>query len=82
MLLRFVATPKKTKSIRRWCKQSEPEFLNFQGAQESIPRSQFRQAVQPGGPVNNPLPTRFLAPQRLFKNSSTAVSGGEVSVSF
>ena len=25
--------------------RTEPEFLNFYGAQESIPRNQFRQAV-------------------------------------
>ncbi len=31
---------------------SEPVFLNFYGAQESIPRNRFRQ----------PIPTRFLAP--------------------
>ncbi len=31
--------------------QSEPEFLNFLGAQESIPRNQFRQPMWPGGPV-------------------------------
>jgi hypothetical protein len=30
---------------------TEPEFLNFQGAQESIPRNRFRQPVKPGGPV-------------------------------
>jgi hypothetical protein len=30
---------------------TEPEFLNFQGAQQSIPRNQFRQPVQPGGSV-------------------------------
>ncbi len=26
-------------------KEPEPEFLNFEGAQESIPRNQFRQAM-------------------------------------
>jgi serine/threonine protein kinase len=30
---------------------SEPKFLNFEKAQESIPRYQFRQATQPGGPA-------------------------------
>jgi hypothetical protein len=33
---------------------TEPEFLNFYGAQESIPRNQFRQSVKPGGPVRQP----------------------------
>ncbi len=27
----------------------EPEFLNFQVAQESIPRNQIRQPMKPGG---------------------------------
>jgi hypothetical protein len=29
-------------------------IFNFLGAQESIPRNQFRQAVYPGGPVRQP----------------------------
>ncbi len=29
----------------------EPEFLNFYGAQESIPWNQFRQPMWPVGPV-------------------------------
>ncbi len=34
--------------------ESEPEFFNFEGAQESIPRNQVRQAVYPGVPVRQP----------------------------
>jgi hypothetical protein len=30
---------------------TEPEFLNFYGAQESIPRNQFRKPMKPSGPV-------------------------------
>ncbi len=30
---------------------TEPEFLNFYGAQELSPRNQFRQPMYPGGPV-------------------------------
>jgi hypothetical protein len=29
----------------------EPVFLNVYGAQESIPRNEFRQPMEPGGPV-------------------------------
>ncbi len=29
----------------------EPVFLNVYGAQESIPRNEFRQPMFPGGPV-------------------------------
>jgi hypothetical protein len=35
-------------------RESEAVFLNFKGAQESISRNKFRQAVQPGGPVRQP----------------------------
>ncbi len=42
---------------------AEPEFLNLLGAQESIPRNQFRQAVYIlAGRYDNPIPARFLAP--------------------
>jgi hypothetical protein len=30
---------------------TEPVFLNVYGAQESIPRNEFRQPMEPGGPV-------------------------------
>ncbi len=48
---------------------SEPEFLDFQGAQESIPRHQFRQPMQHGAPVRQPyfFPSRFLAPIDCLK---------------
>ncbi len=47
---------------------TEPEFLNFNGAQESIPRKQFRQAVcSLAGRYDNPIPTRFLAPIDCLK---------------
>ncbi len=32
-------------------RHSESELLNYEGAQESIPRNQLRQPMQPGGPV-------------------------------
>ncbi len=36
-------------------KHAESEFLNFEGAQESIPMNQFRQPMWPGGPVQQPF---------------------------
>jgi hypothetical protein len=62
--------------LRRFLLTSEPEFLNFSGAQESIPRNQFRQAEQPGGPVRQPYSYSVPGPQRLFKNSSTDITEG------
>ncbi len=50
---------------------TEPEFLNFYGAQESIPRNQFRQPMYPGGPVRQPYSYSVPSPYRLFKNTST-----------
>ncbi len=47
------------------------EFLNFEGAQKSIPRNQFR---QPGGPVRQYYSYSVPSPFRLFKNSSTGHS--------
>ncbi len=41
---------------------SEPVFLNVYGAQESIPRNEFRQLCSLAGRYDNPIPTRFLAP--------------------
>jgi hypothetical protein len=41
---------------------AEPELLNFEGAQESIPRNQFLT-----GRYDNPIPTRFLAPTYCLK---------------
>ncbi len=40
---------------------SEFEFFNFYGAQESIPRDQFRQPSSLAGRYDNAIPTRFLA---------------------
>jgi hypothetical protein len=54
-------------------KNPEPEFLNLYGAQESIPRKQFRQGVCVAwrdGTTTLFLLGRFLL-HRLFKNSST-----------
>jgi hypothetical protein len=45
----------------------ELEFLNIFGAQESIPRNQFRQPCSLAGLYNNPIPTRFLAPKDCLK---------------
>ncbi len=47
---------------------TEPVFLNAYGARESIPRDEFRQPMQPGGPIyDNPIPTRCLAPKDCLK---------------
>jgi hypothetical protein len=53
---------------------SEPEFLYFYGAQESIPRNQFRQTVNSGGPVRQPCSYPVPSPHRLFKNTSIVVT--------
>ncbi len=47
-------------------------FLKLQGAQESISSKQFRQAVQPGGPVQQPYSYSVPSPHRLFQISSKA----------
>jgi hypothetical protein len=41
--------------------KSEPECLNFQKAQESIPWNHFRQPLSLAGRNDNSIPTRFLA---------------------
>ncbi len=51
--MKYQITSKNKESI-------EPEFLNFYGAQESVPRNQFCQPLKTGGPVRQPYPTRFL----------------------
>ncbi len=53
----------------------ESECLNIEGAQESIPRNQFRQPLWmwPGGPVRQPYSYLVPSPHRLFKYSSTAL---------
>ncbi len=58
----------------RWLPQKwpEPVFLNVYGAQESIPRNEFRQPIWPGGPrYDNPISTSILAPIDFLKNSSS-----------
>jgi hypothetical protein len=53
---------------------SEPVFLNVYGAQELIPRNEFRQPMWPGGPVRfvrKPYSYSVPSPHRLFKNSSS-----------
>jgi hypothetical protein len=39
------------RSIRENEPDPDPVFLNVYGAQESIPRNEFRQSMKPGGPV-------------------------------
>ncbi len=53
--------------------RAEPEFLNFQGAQESIPKNQFRQAVKDGGPVRQLYSYSVPSPIDYVKNSSTGM---------
>jgi hypothetical protein len=48
--------------------KAEPEFLNFYGAQEMIPKIQFRQGLcSLEGRYDNPIPTRLLAPVDCLK---------------
>jgi hypothetical protein len=50
--------------------KTEPEFLNIYGAQESIPRHQFRQpmyVVWRAGIYDNPILTGFLAAVEFLK---------------
>ncbi len=56
----------------------EMVFLNFLGAQESIPRHWFRQLCSLAGRYDNPIPTRFLSPLIVLKsqhNSSIPAMG-------
>jgi hypothetical protein len=56
----------------------EPVFLNVYGAQESIPRDQFRQPIcSLAGRYDNPILTRCLAPIDFFKNSSSVFCTGQ-----
>ncbi len=50
---------------------TEPVLLNVYGAPELIPRNEFRQPIQPGGPVRKPYSSLVPSPHRLFKNSSS-----------
>ncbi len=55
---------------------SEPEFYKIsKSAQESIPRNQFRQPIEPDGPIWQPYSYSVpIAPHRLFKNPRTAIT--------
>jgi hypothetical protein len=50
-LLEVLEEEKTAHSLQVSAADPEPEFLNVYGAQESIPRNEFRQPMQPGGPV-------------------------------
>jgi hypothetical protein len=52
----------------------EPEFLNYSGAQKSIPG--INSSCSRAGRYDNPIPTRFLAPIDCFKKkiSSTVMN--------
>ncbi len=50
---------------------SEPVLLNVYGASELMPRNEFRQPMQSGGPVRKPYSSSMPSPHRLFKNSSS-----------
>jgi hypothetical protein len=45
-------------------------FLNIQGEQESIPRNQIHQHLQPGGPVREHYSYSIPSPHRLLNSSS------------
>jgi hypothetical protein len=54
-------TPEKGLLNGRW---SELEFLNFYGE----PKNRFQETItQPGWPVRQPIPNRFLAPIDCLK---------------
>jgi hypothetical protein len=48
-------------------KNTEPECLNFSGAQESIPRNRSASLCSLAGRYGNPISTRFLAPIDCLK---------------
>ncbi len=50
---------------------TEPEFLNFEGVQESTPINQFHQPVSPGGPIRQPYSYSVPSPHRLLKKFRT-----------
>ncbi len=49
----------------------EPVLLNVYGAPELMPRNEFRQPMQSGGPVRKPYSSSVPSPHRLFKNTSS-----------
>jgi hypothetical protein len=59
------ATPSRPRNSYRIL--TETEFLNFLRVQESISRNHFCQPMWPGGPVRQPILTRFLAPIECLK---------------
>ncbi len=46
-------------------------FKTLKEPKNRITRNQYRQAMQPGGPVRQPYSYSVPSPHRLFKNSST-----------
>jgi hypothetical protein len=48
-------------------KMSEPEFLNFYGAEESLPRNQFHQPMLPGSEVRQPYSSSVPSPIDCLK---------------
>jgi hypothetical protein len=63
-------------------KNPEPVFLNFNGAQEPIPRNRFRQPMKPGGPVRQPYPYSVPRPHRIPAQHSTGNFVSPLLVSF
>ncbi len=63
---------KKPRSHYEWphISYTEPVFLNVYGAQESIPRNEFRQPCSLAGRYANPVHPRF---HRLFTHSSSVL---------
>ncbi len=47
----FSPNNKVSLSLPSLVQRPEPVFLNVHGAQEYIPRNEFRQPIWPGGPV-------------------------------
>jgi hypothetical protein len=54
---------------------TEPDFVNFQGAQESIPRNLFRQPIGLAGRYDNPIcrtrPQGYIGRLNRFLNRSS-----------
>jgi hypothetical protein len=45
-----------------YVQEPEPEFVNVEGAKESIPRNRFRQPMEPGGPSRQITSNRVVVP--------------------
>jgi hypothetical protein len=52
----------------------QPVLLYVYVAPELIPRNEFRQPMEPGGPVRKPYSSSVPSPHRLFKDSSSVHS--------